>query len=167
MTRSQIIEQLFLSKNFNDCINKMDPDYLREDLKQEIILIVCEWDDDKIINLHNRGELEFFVVRVIINQIKSNTSPFAKKYRTFNEQLPDNDIMDDCAEIENQQLQELKESFAVAELDKLPWYNKGLIQLYLKHGNYRAIEKLTGIPFVSCYKTIKKSLNSIKQKIPV
>lgn len=81
MTRNQIIEKLFTGKNFNDCIQRMEPAHLRDDLKMEVIAIVCEWPDEKIIGLEERKELDFFVVRVIINQIQSSTSPFYKKFR--------------------------------------------------------------------------------------
>lgn len=81
MTRNQIIENLFTGKNFCDCIAKMEPRHLQDDLKMEVISIVCEWPDEKILGLYERRELDFYVARVIINQIKSNTSPFAKKYR--------------------------------------------------------------------------------------
>ena len=81
MTRNQIIEDLFVGKNFNDCISKMEPSHLREDLKMEVISIVCEWPEEKVIKLYKDGVLDFFVVRVIINQVQSKKSPFFKKYR--------------------------------------------------------------------------------------
>lgn len=81
MTRNQIIEELYKSKNFNDCLNKMEPAHLRDDLRQEIALIVCQWTDDKVVSLHTEGALEYYVVRVIINQIQSSSSEFFRKYR--------------------------------------------------------------------------------------
>lgn len=191
MTRNQIINQLFLGKNFNDCIGKMQPEQLREDLRQEVILIVCEMPEEKIISLHQRKELEFFTVRIILNQIRSKTSPFAKKYRGVAEKYIEEGeesyangdgngtqrhnlciskqankrISVDPIEIEERQLREMIEDMAIEEIDKLYWYNKGLVELYVKHGNFRAIEKETGIPFGSCYKTIKKSFEQIKQRV--
>lgn len=187
MTRSEIIAQLFSGKNFNDCINKMQPEELREDLKQEVILIVCEMPEEKIIGLHERKQLEFFTVRVIINQAASKTSPFAKKYRStysisdfslgiatdqhsnrtmdrINAVLAVNPIE---ADTEERLLRESIEDKAMQQIAELYWYNKELVELYLKHGNFRAIQKETGIPFASCYKTIKKSFEEIKQKVGV
>jgi hypothetical protein len=45
LNKEQIIEQLYLSKNFNDCISKMQPIELQDDLKAEVILVVCELDE--------------------------------------------------------------------------------------------------------------------------
>lgn len=178
MTRNEIIHSLFTGRNFNDCINKMEPAHLRDDLRQEVIMIICEQPEEKIVQLHNDKALEFFTVRVILNQIKSKTSPFAKKYRSIVLSYMD-DVSDlhrhkdkagflqDNSDIENEEreLRELIEDMAVEEIDKLHWYNKGLIELYVKYGNFRAIQKETGIPFGSCYKTIKKSFEQIRQKI--
>lgn len=169
----------------------MEPDHLREDLKMEVILIICELPAEKIHQLYNDRALEFFTVRVILNQIKSKTSPFHKKYRQYqlmyDEGIHDGEysytkngqdhteadiknfnkayIPTESIEIEERQLREDIEQIAIEEVDKLHWYNKGLIELYIKHGNFRAIETETGIPFGSCYKTIRKSLNQIKETV--
>lgn len=192
MTRTQIIEQLFTGKNFNDCINKMEPRRLRDDLKMEVMAIICEWPEEKIIGLHQRKELDFFVVRVILNQIQSNSSPFYKKYRRwieeYDEQVGAGDYVrhgKGVAEakhrawivekatlqaylqeeaIEDRLNREDMEDKALSEIENLYWYNAELVKLYMLHGNYRAIEEQTGIPFVSCYHTIRKSFKELKQK---
>lgn len=168
MNKAQIIEQFYNSRDFNDVLAKMEPDHLREDLKQEIILIVCQWDEEKIIALHSRGELGFYVVRIILNQVKSKSSPFAKKYRATNYELTKDVGIDDLSEVEEYQARLNKEKMeeeVIKEIDTLYWYDAELIKLYLKLGNFRAIEKETFIPFISCYKTIKKSMAVIKDKV--
>jgi hypothetical protein len=194
MTRDAIIAALFNGKNFNDCIGKMDPHWLQEDLKMEVALIVCEWPDEKVVSLHGQGSLEFYVVRVIINMMSNKYSPFYKKFREWTVEY-----MDDMArefrgtelggdnyyeepdkrryakgfsldnysqtEIEERAIREAREDTVLAEIDNLYWYNSGLVRLYMQHGNYRAIEKETGIPYISCYKTIQKSFKQLKQII--
>lgn len=196
MTKNQIIEELFNGKNFNDCINKMEPDYLREELKMEVALIICEWPEDKIIGLHERNELVFYVVRVILNQIQSDSSPFYKKFRTASgevvyEENRNEDVynvlehynrmpgvrensntaavspsfLEEQDQVDMRQDREDKEDKTLGHLDGLYWYKAELIRLYMLHGNYRAIEKETGIPFVSCYHTIRKTFKELKQKV--
>jgi hypothetical protein len=144
----------------------MEPRHLREDLKQEVILIICELSDEKLMQLHNDKALEFYTVRVLLNQIKSKTSPFAKKYRGYSYELT-HDIEDEFSDIakEEREGREMIEDMAIEEIDKLYWYNKLLVNLYLKHGNYRAIEQETRIPFSSCYKTIRRSLDEIRETV--
>lgn len=195
MTRNQIISQLFTGKNFNDCIRKMEPDHLQEDLRMEVIAIVCEWTDERIIGLHDRKELDFFVVRVILNQMQSNSSPFYKKFRqpsgevVYEEnrkedfytalehynRMPGNSeykniflatpsFLEEDEQINQRQEREDKEDKAIGEVGNLHWYNAELIRLWTELGNYRAIARVTGIPHVSCFHTIRKSINELKQK---
>lgn len=192
--RDRIITDLFLSKDFNDCISKMEPAHLRDDLKMEVSLIICEWPDEKIIRLHTEGILNFYVVRIIINQIQSSTSPFFRKYRQFVNEYKDSlyetyinakELYDDKSDFIDRNMDGLKhrlsvcsgndeyndrltkeqlEDFTLSEIDSLYWYDAALIRMYLKHGTYRAIEEETKIPFISCYKNIQKSLDILRQK---
>lgn len=164
MTKNQVIEALFTGKNFNECLSKMEPAHLRDDLKMEVIAIVCEWPDEKVLTLHRKGELEFFVVRVILNQIQSDTSPFYKKFRIQTLQLTNMEIAEHYG-FEERQRKEALEDKVLLEIDNLHWYGAGLVKLYMQKGNYRALEVATGIPYISCYKTIQKSFKEIKSKI--
>lgn len=89
MKRDAIISNLFLCDSFRNCINKMEPEHLRDDLKQEVILIICELPEERLFQLVTDKALEWFTVRIILNLIKSNTSPFAKKYRKEILELPE------------------------------------------------------------------------------
>jgi len=194
MTKSQIIAQLFTGKNFNQCIAKMEPPHLQDDLRMEVIAIVCEWPDDKIIGLYERKELDYYVVRVILNQIQSDSSPFYKKYRraliAYEEHsmeqlyhvlyegnsIPDlrqkdtrsasvPSFLEEQEEMEQRRAAEEMEEDALREVGELYWYNAELLKLYAVHGNYRALERVTGIPYVSCYHSIRKSVKEIQQKV--
>lgn len=144
----------------------MEPDYLRDDLKQEVITIVCGWPDEKVLSLHSGRLLEFTVVRVILNQIQSNTSPFFKKYRQITKEITEmkDHPIEEINEIIERNEREVIEDIALAEIDNLYWYKAEMIKLYKKHGNYRAIEAETKIPYISCYKNIKQSFEELRQK---
>jgi hypothetical protein len=67
----------------------VSPKYV-DDLTQEIYLILLEYDRDKITEMYNNKQLNFFLTRVIKNQINSVTSPFYKKYRKYYEYADEN-----------------------------------------------------------------------------
>jgi hypothetical protein len=163
MTKNQIIEKLYLSKNLNDCIKKMEPVDLQEDLKSEVIAIVCEWPEEKIVDLHTKNQLEFYVVRVILNQIKSKTSPFYKKYRQSFAELTGEESHE-CTDLKEREVKELIQDIAIEEINNLYWYDAEILRMYLELGTFRAIQDKTGIPFISCYVNIKKSLKTLKRK---
>jgi hypothetical protein len=94
-TRNQIIEDLFTGKNFNDCLSKMNLRGLTDDLKQEVALIVCELPEEKLIQLKQQNHLEFYVVRVILNEVKNKYSQFSRKFRTFFQELSEHEKVDE------------------------------------------------------------------------
>lgn len=164
MNKQKIIETLFLSKNFNDCLSKINPKHLIDDLRQDVILRICELPDEKIQHLHETKTLEFYTVRVILNTINNPNSKFYKDFRSTSVDIE----LSECAEFDTfkeRWIKEVKEDKAINEIKNLYWYNKELVELYLKHGNYRAVHAETGIPFPSIYKTIQKSLKEIKCKV--
>ena len=60
-------------------VNKNDID----DFVQEIYMILLEYDKDKIIELHNKKQLKYFIVGIISRQYNSSTSPYYKKYKKY------------------------------------------------------------------------------------
>lgn len=140
---------------------------MRDDLKAEVILIVCEMDAEKVIGLHQRKELEFYVVRIILNLVQSNTSPFVKKYRKANTEIeymkdhPFESINEICDRADREE----KEDRVIGEIDNLHWYNAALVKLYMELGNYRAIAVETKIPVASCYKNIRQSFQELKASV--
>lgn len=164
MCKNDIIQELYTSREFNECIGKMEPEHLRDDLKAEVVLILLEMEEKKIQKLHERKELKFFTVRIILNLIQSKTSFFFKQYRQQYKEVSERHAYEE-GDITDREEKEGIEDRALCEVDNLYWYNKEMVLLYLKHGNYRAIEEKTRIPYSSAYKTIQKSLQEIKQKV--
>ena len=58
-------------------------DDFKDDLIQEIVLILLQYDDNKIRLMYEKKQLKFFCVRLIQNQYYSAHSPFYKKYKKY------------------------------------------------------------------------------------
>lgn len=54
-----------------------------DDLAQDIYLILLEMDEEKLVELYENKQLNYWIARIILNQYFSNTSPFFTKYRKF------------------------------------------------------------------------------------
>ena len=59
------------SKNPFDC---------PEDLIQDIYLLLLQKDDDLIVNLYNKGEIGYYLLRVVRNQLLSKNSSYYYTY---------------------------------------------------------------------------------------
>lgn len=172
MTKNEILSELFTSKDFNQCIRKMKPVNLQDELKAEVALILCEKDEEKIFQLWESGGLKFFTVRIILNLIQSNTSPFYKKFRSneFSLSYHDLDSAENGEGFKRQITLEASEydtskDMAISEIDNLYWYDREILKLYAEHGTYRKVEEVTGIPFESVYKTTQRACKIIRKKL--
>lgn len=67
----------------------VSPKYM-DDFVQEIYLILLEYNQEKLQSIYDKGQLNFFLTRIIKNQYFSNTSPFFKKYRKYYDMVDDN-----------------------------------------------------------------------------
>lgn len=163
----------------------MEPDHLREDLKSEVILIICELPEERLMALYESKGLEFYTVKVILNLIKSNTSPFAKMFRNQSVQYVEHEYLTSGVEYFNRSIagycalksadhpdehqkrvhKEEKEDQAIGEIENLYWYDAEIIRLRMEHGSFRAIEKKTGIPYSSCFKTFQRAVKTIQQRL--
>ena len=76
IAREHLVERivnklLSSSKNPFDC---------PEDLIQDIYLLLLQKDDDLIVNLYNKDEIGFYLLKIARNQLLSKNSPYYTKY---------------------------------------------------------------------------------------
>jgi hypothetical protein len=111
--------------------------------------------------------LKFYTVRIILNLIQSKTSPFYKKFRKPICEFTDNYERQDTTEedVEARLMNELKEEKILKIVDEMFWYDKEMLRLYMEVGNYREMQKATGIPWASCYDTIQSVYAKIRYEL--
>lgn len=88
MTKWEIVDELSRTNTVEKIIYKLLPcsknpfDY-PEDLIQDIYLLLLEKDDKLIIDLYNKGELGYYLLKIARNQLLSKNSPYYTKYIKF------------------------------------------------------------------------------------
>ena len=60
-----------------------------EDLCQMVYLILLEYDEGKIVDLWENGQINFFLARILLNQYRSTNSPFYKLFRKYESKATD------------------------------------------------------------------------------
>lgn len=73
-----------------------------DDLKQELAIILLEYNQDKLKEMYEKKQIKFFLVRVIQFQYFSKTSPFYKKYKKYYQFLDGNIINNEEQDNEEQ-----------------------------------------------------------------
>ena len=180
MTRSQIIEELYNSKEIKQALMKMQPANLREELKQEMFLALCSISDEKFWSLYNskgvngvpfwgvynkngNAGIQFWLVRCMLNMIYSTgmNQPFFRHFRAKFESI---DGIEDLVQIEDDSKDYKEKLFNRVEVARkeLSWYEDMLLDTYVElNFNQTEISRKTGIPYMSIVKTI----SNIKKKI--
>jgi hypothetical protein len=156
--RYKILEEFYNSIEVNDAISKMHPVELQEDLKGELFLILAELPEEKLIGLYQAKQLRFYLVRVMLNLVRSTDKKFYGKYRNF-------------VEYEEREIADEKQSdpteFISNYFEGLYWYEKELLRLYTFefNRNARQLSRATGIPYMSIIRTLNKTKQDLKSKI--
>lgn len=92
MEKKDIIETLAMERTVERLIENIAHQPLSPDLKdlsQMIYLILLEYDADKIVDLWNAGEMNFFIARIVLNQYWSTTSTFHYQIRQYVQKAAD------------------------------------------------------------------------------
>ena len=88
MTKYEIINIIAKEHLVERIVNKLlssskNPFDCSEDLIQDIYLLLLQKDDNLIVNLYNKGELGFYLLKIARNQLLSKNSPYYQKYIRF------------------------------------------------------------------------------------
>ena len=84
MTVREVVEEIARSKLIQECILIVTGGVWRseyDDLVQDVLIELL--NQEKIVGLYLKGELKYYVVRVVRNNLQSCTSRFFYRYRRF------------------------------------------------------------------------------------
>ena len=94
MTKCDVVEKLYKDGTVDRIIYKLlssskNPFDCPEDLIQDLYLILLQKDDDLIVNLYNKDEIGFYLLKIARNQLLSKNSPYYTKYIKLGAQSDD------------------------------------------------------------------------------
>ena len=84
MSTREVVEYIARSKLIQECILVVTGGVWRseyDDLVQDILIEFLS--QEKIVDLYKKGQLRYYLVRVVRNNLQSATSRFYYKYRRF------------------------------------------------------------------------------------
>lgn len=91
--KNRIIDELARNGTIQEIINNMSiKQNDKDDLEQEIYMILLEYDEEKIIELYNKKQLKWFIIKVIKNQYYSKNSPYYAKYKKYYQYVDSEEI---------------------------------------------------------------------------
>jgi DNA-directed RNA polymerase specialized sigma24 family protein len=165
---------IYLEKSYTNLLDiskritsNRHPDY--EDLLHETILALYNSNKEKIQYIIEQKKLTFYIVRIMMNQYHSNTSPYHKKYRKqYNQkQLKDFYIYtkEPLTKEKMKQLEEQEDRLQWIEdkLKHLSWFDVEVFKIYYRE-NYslNTMSKATKINRSTLGKSIRYIKNYLK-----
>ena len=94
MTKYDVLDIIAREHLVDRIVNKLlssskNPFDCPEDLIQDVYLLLLQKDDNLIVNLYNNGEIAYYLLRVVRNQLLSKNSSYYYKYIKLGAQSDD------------------------------------------------------------------------------
>lgn len=154
MTKNELISDLYLSKDIGIIKGKIKPADIADDVIQHAFLELCLLSEELIQDLHARGKLQHFCVKLIYNTANWSNGTLKKQ---LGRETPTEDFSDIVDDDEPQEIN--------LPMHKLHWYKSEVLKLYAELGTYQKVADITHIPMCSIYNTVKQAKKEIKQFI--
>ena len=142
-------------------------------------MIILQQPPGRIEMLYQHGKLSFFAIRVLLNTVSKSGTTFSKLFMMRNapeseipqlqyEELNGRVVHEAEQEPVYETLLRIKELAyqkqpVYLDIPNVNWYKQYILSLYMKLGTYRKIEDETGIPWESCYKTVKETMIDLRK----
>lgn len=176
MNKNEIIEELYRENRFDQLLKNIIKEQLNyfDDLKSELFVFLLEMQEDKLQQLYNNKQLDFYITRVIINWFNSNTSPFYCRYRKFESKLNLNiteEYINNIPAIQDKSLEELLQ-FLEQEIEQLQYSNNitevtdyKILKKWLELGKIKEVSQYFNINTNYISKRLTKTKELLKDKL--
>ena len=168
MLATELLTEIYSSQEVKEVILKLKPDHLQQDILQHTFCELFQKPDEFIIDLHARGKLKSYIVKILYNSATYHRTTFEKEQgKGHQKEMPTDFCSNSKYEVikfvdEEKERQQEYSDIACA-VSKVYWYKADLIKLYAELGTYKAVSAKTGIPISSVFKTIKEAITEIKK----
>jgi RNA polymerase sigma factor (sigma-70 family) len=142
-----------------------------EDLLHETILALYNSNQEKIKDIIQQKKLTFYIVRIMMNQYQSNTSPYHKKYRKqYNEKQLKQFYIYTKEPLTKEKLNEFEErekrlQWIDKKLEGLGWFDVSVFKLYYKENfSLNSMSRATKINRSTLGKSIRFIKNFLKNE---
>lgn len=164
-TRETIIADLYRDPTLDRALRTMKPDHLREDLRQEIFLVLCAMPDDQLQEMHARtGTPLRYLLGTMVQMVKTNNHKFFRQYR----RQPPAAAAGVQTASPSPTRRESTDAAALVwrEIEGLHWYHATLLKIYAeKKCSYTDVSRETGVPRKVVAASLRTSIATIKTNL--
>jgi DNA-directed RNA polymerase specialized sigma24 family protein len=157
---NDLISQLYKNKEVAEAISYHFPDHCKEDIKQDLFENLINLAPGTLEAINGKGKLRQYIATIISNMKHQRYGKVAKMVGqyTFSNPLPENMEQEDSGYNDATDI-------AFEKIEKIDWYKRGILELYVKLGTVRAVSIQTKIPFDSVKYAITQARKEIKSAL--
>lgn len=167
MRCNELIEKIYRCREINDFINKIRPEHLQNDLRQEMAMVLLNYDCDKLQKMNEENNLIRFTIKVIYIMAYLTYNPFYNQFRKKHTEANFEYIrrlsLDDNVQV--------PANIAIHHLSKKMQIDANHAHesmIFSKYVELRSIDKVAdyfGIPRQHTWEVVKNVRNELKKKI--
>ena len=144
-----------------------------EDLFQHLFEVLCEIEDEKLIDSYNKKYIKFLAIKIMSNAFHNKYSIFTKQFKRpdlliFLEEVTYKLIAEDIEKIEgiDSELEDFNSmaDFLNQEIIQDNFYKVTLLKRWISGESVRKISALTQIPYRTVAKEIQNTLAELKEQ---
>jgi DNA-directed RNA polymerase specialized sigma24 family protein len=179
MKSGKLIEEYYNNKEIIAFFKNIANEWW-EELRQDVFLTLCEYDENKIVEMQSKKYLKFFIIRIALNQFRSKTSKFYYqniKNNNLGIALTNDDMVENADAIlyanliydtQGETAYDIVEAKIVSaekSIEKLRYFEREILKLYLELGTYKKVSEDTGIPIRTIANGVKNAIKNVQLNI--
>lgn len=168
------IESMYLHPKVNELLGRIKPTELQEDLRQELAIVLLDYNCTKLIKIHKEGNLLGFTLRILWTIGTGKRNDFYRKYKK-NNLIEFTDILvlnkyDSNFDLINEDLRDLSD-YAIDKLNNKLTMNANeahesiLFKKYVEMKSCTKVAKHFNIPKKHVFLVVKKTKEELKKTI--
>ena len=171
---SKYIEQMYLHSEVNKLLSKIKPVELQEDLRQELALILLDYNCTKLLKINREGNLLGFTLRILWKMGTGTKGEFYKKYKRsdviesvnyfnsiYGNEIPELSIYPD-EDLSNYAVDKLNHKLTINANEA---HESIIFKKYVELNSCSKVAEYFSIPKKHVFKVVKKTKDELKKTI--
>lgn len=167
MTCQEIIGEIYSDNRFDELIKKIKPVELQDDLRQEVALVLLNYDCRKIKSLHKKKELFIFIAGIVWKMSTYRNNKFYKDFKKNNSDK----IIEYLRSKEGKEIPYSAIERAINILNNKLNKNANeahesmIFEKYVELRNLQKVADYFNIPHIHVFNVVKKTKEELKKAI--
>ena len=164
---NEYIERIYQSPKIKEFIGSIQPEHLQDDLKQEMAVVLLNYDCLKLAKMYHRGELTKFAMGILWKMGRLQKGEFYKVFKANNWDKAQEYLRRITKDSDSLRMSRIADNILKEKLllDANEAHESIIFQKYVELGTCKKVAEFFGIPKYHVDKVVGKCRAELKKKI--